>query len=313
MTATPVAPNGPVRVRPVLALLREPLWWGALLAVLAFSVACLYLGRWQLHRHQAKVVRADRVSANYNAPVAALQTVLGTPQAAVRSADEWRRVELVGRYEPDRTVLVRNRPLDGAYGFEVLVPLRLSSGAALLVDRGWIPFGQNAGSTVRPPVPPAGQVRVTARLRRPEPARRGNPPPGQALRISVPTIAPAVGGPVYRGYGLLADEQPGAATAPTRLPRPDTDLGPHLAYAVQWWAFGLAGYVLLLVHSRREVARRAGGPAETAGTGRPDQPARSARRRPPSRDEQVEDDQVERAIKASVPGPGPAAPPRSAG
>ena len=39
---------------------------------------------------------------------------------------------------------------------------------------------------------------------------------------------------------------------PTRLEPPDTDLGPHLAYAVQWWLAVPAGFVLVFVGARRE-------------------------------------------------------------
>jgi len=54
--------------------------------------------------------------------------------------------------------------------------------------------------------------------------------------------------------------------APTLIPKPDDDLGPHLSYAVQWWAGAVAAYVLLGVYARREVEGRAGlGPADRPG------------------------------------------------
>ena len=39
---------------------------------------------------------------------------------------------------------------------------------------------------------------------------------------------------------------------PTRLDPPDTDLGPHLAYALQWWLAAPGGVVLVFVGARRE-------------------------------------------------------------
>ena len=42
---------------------------------------------------------------------------------------------------PRKTLLVRNRPFEGTYGYEVLVPFIDASGATVLVDRGWV---QNA-------------------------------------------------------------------------------------------------------------------------------------------------------------------------
>lgn len=291
--------------RPVLALLRETLWLRAALAVVAFSVACVFLGRWQLHRYEAKAARADRIDANYDAAPVPLGAVLATPEAALPLRDEWRPVEVTGRYEPDGTLLVRNRPRDGDFGYEVLVPLRLADGSALLVDRGWIPFGQTAGTAARVPEPPAGQVRVQVRLRPPEPDRPGTDKGRTVSRIAVPQLEPLVGGPLHRAYGLLARETPTVPDRPAAAERPDTDLGVNLPYAIQWWGFGIAGYVLLLVYARREVQRR-------MAEGEPVAREPSTPRRAGVRDEDVEDAQIDRALRtpSSAP-PGPAAPPRS--
>ena len=43
---------------------------------------------------------------------------------------------LTGRYLLDEQVLVRNRPLNGQPGFEVLNPLLLDDGTVFVVDRG---------------------------------------------------------------------------------------------------------------------------------------------------------------------------------
>ena len=55
---------------------------------------------------------------------------------------------------------------------------------------------------------------------------------------------------------MLAQEQPAPAAAPALIPRPDEDLGPHLAYAIQWWLGAVAVYVLLVVYARKEAQRR---------------------------------------------------------
>lgn len=309
--STPPSPGQPEAPRPgwrpVLALLREPLWLRAVLAVVAFSVACLLLGRWQFHRYEAKSARADRIDSNYDAAPQPLASVLPGPGSAMPLRDEWRRVEVTGRYEPAATLLVRNRPRDGEFGFQVLVPLRLADGSALLVDRGWVPFGQTTGVPERVPEPPAGEVRVLARLRPPEPARPGTDSGRTVSRIAVPQLESLVDGPLYRGYGVLAQESPTVPDRPAAAERPDTDLGVHLPYAVQWWGFGLAGYVLLLVYARREVQRRT-----TEGSPVPVAPRRPAPRRA-ARDEDVEDAQVARALSEPDRSgtAGPAAPPRS--
>ena len=88
-----------------------------------------------------------------------------------------------------------------------------------------------------------GTVDVVVRMRRPEPPEGRAPPAGQAESIDVARIARRLGEPVvYSGYGVLAREVPRPQQAPTPLPRPSTDLGPHLAYAIQWWGFAVTAF-----------------------------------------------------------------------
>jgi cytochrome oxidase assembly protein ShyY1 len=246
--------------------LREGFWARIALVVVILSVAFVYLGRWQYGRHEGKVTRNVKIDTNYAATPVPVGDVLPATGSRLDPRREWTPVQVTGTYRPDATVVIRNRPLDGTYGFEVVVPFQLTSGTTLLVDRGWIPPGE---STLRPdriPAPPAGTVTVVARLRPGE--RRmgaGAPPAGQAESIELDRIAATAGGDVYRNaYGVLAHEDPAPATAPTQLPKPDEDLGPHLAYAYQWWAGALAGYVLLGVYAVREVRIRQQGGTETS-------------------------------------------------
>ena len=76
-----------------------------------------------------------------------------------------------------------------------------------------------------------------------------------------------------RAYGVLAAEDPAPAAAPTLLERPDGDLGPHLAYAVQWWLGAVVVYVLLVVYAAKEAARR-----REQALGSVPSPARAGRR-----------------------------------
>ena len=45
-----------------------------------------------------------------------------------------------GHFRPDRQFLLDNRSHAGEPGYEVLTPLELADGRALLVDRGWVAF-----------------------------------------------------------------------------------------------------------------------------------------------------------------------------
>jgi cytochrome oxidase assembly protein ShyY1 len=245
-------------VRGVLAVLREPYWLRAAFVVVGLSIACVFLGRWQWGRHEGKLALAQQVDRAYGAAPASLTELLPAPAQPLPKDEEWRPVRVRGTYVSDETVVIRNRPNEhGEFGYEVVVPFRVDGGPVLLVDRGWIPNGASGARPDAVPAPPSGEVTVLARLR---PTERPVPraaPAGQAERIDVQRLTAAVAGPAVSGaYAVLAQEQPAPASAPALIPRPDEDLGPHLAYAVQWWLGAVAVYVLLIVYAHKEAQRR---------------------------------------------------------
>ena len=253
-------------VRGVLAVLREPYWLRAGLLVIALSVACIFLGRWQWGRHEGKLAMAQQIDRAYDAPPTSLTDLVPVPTRPLPAVEQWRPVQARGTYLGDDTVVIRNRPNEnGEYGYEVVVPFRVDGGPVLLVDRGWIPNGASGARPDSVPAAPTGEVTVVARLRPSEPPTTSQAVPGQAERIDVPRLTTAVGRPAVTGaYGVLAQEQPAPANAPTLIPRPDEDLGPHLAYAIQWWLGAVTVYVLLVVYARKEAQRRLLGPDEPA-------------------------------------------------
>jgi cytochrome oxidase assembly protein ShyY1 len=246
-------------VRGVLAVLREPYWLRAAFVVIALSVACVLLGRWQWGRHEGKLAMAQQIDRAYGAAPASLAQLLPAPSEPLPKDEEWRPVGARGTYLADETVVIRNRPNgNGEFGYEVVVPFRVDGGPVLLVDRGWIPNGASGARPDTVPAPPTGEVGVVARLRPTERPVTRVAPAGQAERIDVPRLTAAVDGPaVTQAYGILAQEQPApAGAAPALIPRPDGDLGPHQAYAIQWWLGAVAVYVLLVVYARKEAQGR---------------------------------------------------------
>ena len=228
-------------------------WLGAFGVALAFAVAAFFLGQWQWHRYEAKAARADRINSHYDAKPQPVADVLGS--APMPLSREWTRVTVQGSYAADDTLLVRNRPYDGTYGYEVLVPFRDSSGGTVLVDRGWVQNAKTA--TTLPEIVPAptGDVTVTGWLRRSEPSLHKTLPSGQLASINLAEASRQVGSPLLGAYLVLEVERlpdGSAPPRPTALEAPDTDLGPHQAYAFQWWLGMVAGFVLVWFGARRE-------------------------------------------------------------
>lgn len=104
----------------MLRLALTPRWLGWFLLVVLASLACLWLGQWQWGRYEDRSARAERIESHYEADPVPVTEVLTDDPVAID--DEWTRVRATGTYDTGHQVLVRNRPLDGTYGYEVLLP-----------------------------------------------------------------------------------------------------------------------------------------------------------------------------------------------
>ncbi|MGP4113780.1 SURF1 family cytochrome oxidase biogenesis protein [Streptomyces sp. 4N509B] len=263
-------------------------WVILTLVALLLIPTMVWLGFWQLNRHEQRVARNELIAASLEArpvPMAELTEVGGTLDPDHR----YRPVTATGEYDADGEVLARQRTgSEGGMGYFVLTPLVTDDGTGVLVNRGWVPAGTDP--TVAPPVasPPSGTVTVTGRLMSDETTGttgirdRAGLPEGMVMLVSSQQRSQELGLPMLGGYLELTDTSPaggrkGAGAVPEPLPEPDhTGIGTHFAYAVQWWIFAAGvpvGWALLV---RRELGdRRQGGrptPGGPAGPGQEEGP-----------------------------------------
>jgi cytochrome oxidase assembly protein ShyY1 len=246
-----------------------------LVAVLV-AVGCVAAGAWQWSRHTDRSAAVAVVERNYGAPVAELAELVD-PDRPLPADAEWRRAAVSGRYvgEP---VLLRNRPVSGTPALHVLQPFLVADGplegAVLVVDRGWVPSGEEGDGLVVP-TPPAGPADVVVRLRQEETSSGRDAPPGQVQEIVVDDVRAASGAPAEWSdgaglalYGGLVSEDGAAAPGLGRLPTPQTTLGTNLSYAFQWWVFALGALAAPVVLRRKEQrdAEDAAEAADAAGT-----------------------------------------------
>jgi cytochrome oxidase assembly protein ShyY1 len=270
-------------------------WLGYLALVVAFAVACVFLAQWQLARREQARAEIERVATNWHSDATTLDEVLPS-LASFDPDDKWTPVTMTGRYLADEQLLARGRPLNGNAGFDVLVPFQLGDGQVFIVDRGWLPAGNENDSPDSVPAPPSGEVTVVARLKPSEPIVPGrSAPAGQIATIHLPEIASRVSAPTYIGaYGLLDSEVPAPAIRPIEVTEPAPDEGPHLSYAFQWIMFAILGFLGLgwavrqeyRIHNRDDPAERE----------RADRRQRKADAQPRS-DAAVEDEILDRAAR----------------
>lgn len=224
----------------------SPGWVARHVAVTLVVVVCVNLGFWQLRRLDHKRALNARIASAAKLPQVSVEWA---------GSQSFRRVRAEGIYDPAREILL-SRSSEGRPGYHVLTPLRLASGQAVLVDRGWVPFGVE-GPPVRGAEPPPGTVAIEGYLVPNQPHGRfgGNDPPSElrrAVRLDVTRFAPQIPYPVLAMAVLLAEQRPAGGRLPVPQPLPPLDEGPHRGYALQWFAFaGVAavGYVVLLART----------------------------------------------------------------
>lgn len=201
------------------------------------------LGQWQGRRaEQKRALQATLEARVHEAPVVLTGSVADAAPLL------FRRVRARGEFLPERQIFIDNRIHEGRAGFEVVTPLRLADGGAVLVDRGWV--ARDAAIYPRHPAAavPAGPVEVAGLATR---------PPEHVLELSAATVAgdtwqnlsieryAAQSGLALLPVVVLA-EPPGAGLLGT-YERPDTGVAKHVEYQLTWYALAATTLVLWLV------------------------------------------------------------------
>jgi cytochrome oxidase assembly protein ShyY1 len=229
----------------------------AVVVVIAVVVAatCVNLGLWQLRRlDERRALNAEILDRRSASPLS-IEDVAGS------AAEPYRPATARGAYDIEHEVLVYGRSLDGEAGHHVVTPLLLPDGGAVLVVRGWVPFAMQA-APVRAAAPPANEVRVEGFLAPDEGDGSVAPDANGVVRVlDVRGIASSLPYDVFPLPLQLADQtppQPGSLPIP--VPLPALSEGPHLSYAIQWFAFAVVALVGAVILLRRDRGAATGAP-----------------------------------------------------
>ncbi|WP_193605436.1 SURF1 family cytochrome oxidase biogenesis protein [Nocardioides dongkuii] len=230
-----------------LGFLLSRRWILFALAIVLTGAATWWLGQWQFDRLEQR--RADNASvrANEDLAPAPVEDVLAPGEDVARD-QEWRVVTARGTYAPEDTVLIRysTSPSEEGTGVDVVVPLVTEDGTALLVNRGWMPTVNQGGDIGDVPEPPAGEVTVTGYVRQDGSGDSTRVDDLSARAVDSDAIGEAIDREVYGGWVELRSEDPPPAEADATLELvelPELDEGPHFAYGLQWFFFGILAIV----------------------------------------------------------------------
>lgn len=249
--------------------LLKPRWILSHLFVAAVVVTMLNLGFWQLNRLDERKSANAVVTNAMDQPPEPLSSVLpdGTASTSeqVKAAD-YQPVYVSGVYRTDEQVLVNNRTNNGSPGYWVVTPLVQADGTAVAINRGWIPFSYTEGGSWDDFAPPTGTVVVQGLLRQSQVRETDglvsspkDPEIGTLrtlARLDVGRLAQQIDERLVPGYVSLRVQEPSQFELPVPVPLPELSEGPHLGYAMQWFAFSLLTIVVYPLLLRRYARRK---------------------------------------------------------
>jgi surfeit locus 1 family protein len=231
--------------------------------VLAVLVVLINLGLWQLRRLEERRTLNDNIMAALSQPALPLHGQPVDPETL-----DFRLAVVTGTFDNAAAIILRNQLYGDQSGWHLITPLRLKgSDQAVLVNRGWIPRG---GADPEPSeltqYDASGEVTLEGIAYRSQ-TRRGwlspvDPPlkAGQTrlvawFRVDIDRIQEQLPYPLLP---VFVKQLPDPQTKPDSFPRPEeTTLneGPHLGYAVQW--FAIAGVLVITYGAfmRQELRR----------------------------------------------------------
>jgi surfeit locus 1 family protein len=226
--------------------------------VIAVLLAALFvrLGLWQLDRRRERQARNALITARLDS---AEVDVAALPRDSATA--RFRRVRVTGIADYEHELIYAARSYRGSPGVNLLTPIRIAGkDTAVIVNRGWVyaPDGvtvdearwRERDSTF------TGYVEELPSTAGASYARR----PRVIARLSYDAVTKAVPYPVAPVYVVVLGD---SAIAPDRLARltvPPLGEGPHLNYAIQWFAFALialAGAAVVVKQSREDPSRPA--------------------------------------------------------
>lgn len=168
---------------------------------------------------------------------------------------EWRSAGAIGTYLADEQVLILNRSQSGTAGMNVVTPLLLEDGRAVLVNRGFIPL--NAA----PPAAPTGTVQVVGQLRASESRSTGQATEASGdleefFRLDISRLQEQIDQSLLPVALVAKASKPADDPLLAPVAPPELSEGPHLSYAIQWLIFAVAVIVGWVLAVRKSLTNR---------------------------------------------------------
>ena len=209
---------------------------------LLLATVFVRLGVWQLSRLLERRALNRAAQAARALPPLSLDDPAATTGLGPNGMQN-RRMTLTGRYDDAAEVVLRGQGMQGVAGVRIITPLRpLRGDTAVLVERGFVP-SPDAMTVDLAPLKEGGVVSVTGiGLSLPDSGTPGDPRElnGQLTwrRVDLAALRRRLPYPVAP-FLVLQTPDSSLPAQPRRDEPPALDDGPHLSYALQWFAFAI--------------------------------------------------------------------------
>jgi cytochrome oxidase assembly protein ShyY1 len=235
-------------------------YWLLTLIVIVGAGLCIWAGFWQMDRREQKRALNQQLVARWDMePFDLNQEALPADLVDL----QFRRVRVEGVFDYEHQIGLKNDFRNGAPGVNLITPLVLPDGRAILVARGWLPIDQadpenwahfeetTAGAVV-------GLIQESQTL---PGASIPDTPQQTWFRVDVAAIQQQMPYELLPAFlAMLPEPGRNSDTLPIRTPPPELyDEWMHVGYTIQWFSFAtiaILGYVPMLIYLERRRARQ---------------------------------------------------------
>jgi surfeit locus 1 family protein len=239
-------------------------YWPLTLIILAAAALCIWAGFWQMDRREQKRALNQQLVARWDMePFELNQEALPADLVDL----QFRRVRVEGVFDYEHQIGLKNDFRNGAPGVNLITPLVLPDGRAILVARGWLPLDQAdvedwAQFVETDHAPVVGLIQEPQTL---PGASLPDTPQQTWFRVDVAAIQQQMPYELLPAFlALLPEPGRNPETLPIRTPPPELyDEWMHVGYTIQWFSFAaiaIFGYVPMLIYLERRRVRQQAAP-----------------------------------------------------
>lgn len=217
-----------------------------LVVLLGIALATLIgLGLWQVRRAEWRAT----LVATRNAQLAGQPLSAGNARALDPTALDYRLVTLDGTWDAGHVMILANRARYGTKGEQVVQPLIIAPGEAVLVDRGWYPVAEREAALARLRASSTTSTRGLARYA--EGLHASKTGAGTWTGLAPESMSAGLPYRVLPWYVIEGQLLPANAPAPPSFPAqgflPYTSTTPHVQYALTWFGIAIALVVIAVI------------------------------------------------------------------